>query len=112
MGQWQDTYVEARDDEVYVRGTRVTLESMVSFCLQGETPGELHEDFPSVSLAAVYGAVAFYLGHKAEVDTLLVEHKADYEARRAAAEAAEPERYAALRRRFAEIGPRPRVASR
>jgi hypothetical protein len=31
MGQWQDTYVEARDGEVYVRGAGVTLESMVSF---------------------------------------------------------------------------------
>jgi uncharacterized protein (DUF433 family) len=97
-----DPYVEARDGNLYIRGTRVQFESIIRYWQQGQTPDDLHRAFPSVPLAASYGAIAFYLGHQTEADAFLDASAAEWARLRAAAEAADPERYASLRRRFAE----------
>ena len=34
----------------------------------GESPETIQQQFPSLSLEQVYGAIAFYLGHQATVD--------------------------------------------
>lgn len=44
----------------------------------------------------VYGAIAFYLGHRGEIDRYLEAQERDYEGKRAAARAADPEFYARL----------------
>lgn len=97
-----DPYVEARNGNLYIRGTRVQFASIILYRQQGQTPEDLHRAFPSVRLAAVYGAIAFYLDHQAEADAFLEASAAEWARLRAAAEAADPERYASLRRRFAE----------
>lgn len=106
-----DPYVEMRNGGYYVRGHRVSLDSIVIFWQQGETPEELQKNFPTLKLAEVYGAIAYYLAHQAEIDHYLKEQKALYEAQRAAAEAANPEQYADLRRRVAEARKRLETSS-
>ena len=39
---------------IRVSGTRVTLDTLISFYLQGETPKDLHEGFPAVPLIPCY----------------------------------------------------------
>ncbi len=97
-----DPYIEMREGVYRIRGSNVSLDSIVIFWHQGETPEELQESFPTLTLAQVYGAIAYYLNHKSEIDQYLAESKAKYQEQRAAAEAADPERYAKLRQRFAE----------
>jgi hypothetical protein len=62
------------------------------------------QSFPVLTLEQVYGSIAYYLGHREEVDRYLAAQEQDYEERRAATRAADPEFYARLadaRRRLA-----------
>lgn len=92
-----EPYVQRRDGNVYIRGSRVTLESTVYLWLAGRTPEAIQQSFPSVPLAVVYGAIAFYLEHRDEMDAFFAETRSLDASRRAADERAAPERYARLR---------------
>lgn len=66
--------IPLRTDEhgtILVANTRVTLDSIVNFYLQGESPEDLHRGFPTVPLSDVYAVIAYYLAHRAEVDAYL-----------------------------------------
>jgi len=102
VNDYNDPYVEAREDNLYMRGTRVQFASIILYWQQGQTPEDLHRAFPSVRLAAVYGALAFYLDHQDEMDAFLTEYRARWKAAQAADEAAKPEVYEKLRRLLAE----------
>jgi uncharacterized protein (DUF433 family) len=64
-------HLEERDGVLYISGTRISLDSIVYAFLEGSSPESIREDFDGLSLAQVYGAIAFYLDHKAEVDSYL-----------------------------------------
>jgi uncharacterized protein (DUF433 family) len=68
-------HVEDRDGVYYIPGTRVSLDSIVYAFRQGSSPESIREDFEGLSLPHVYGAIAFYLDHQAEVDAYLVTRK-------------------------------------
>jgi uncharacterized protein (DUF433 family) len=74
-------YVEQRDGGYYVAGTRISLDSVVCAFNRGESPEQILEGYPLLgSLARAYGAIAFYLDHKAEVDQYLEEGVRQFEA--------------------------------
>ena len=54
-----------------VSGTRVTLDSIINYYLQGESPEDLHEGFPTVPLPDIYAVIAYYLTHRDELDAYL-----------------------------------------
>ena len=56
---------------IRVSDTRVTLDTLIAFYHQGETPEDLHEGFPTVPLADIYAVIAYYLTHQAEIDDYL-----------------------------------------
>jgi uncharacterized protein (DUF433 family) len=66
-GMAQD-YIEQRDSGYYIAGTRVPLDCIVFEFRNGASPESIRQTFPTLTLEQVYGAVAFYLGHQAEVD--------------------------------------------
>ena len=61
-------YIEQRNGGYYVAGTRVSLDSIVYSFRGGESPEGICQNFPSITLEQVYGAIAFYQGNQAEVD--------------------------------------------
>lgn len=61
-------YIEQRNGGYYVAGTRVSLDSIVYAFNAGESPETIRRNFSALSLEQVYGAIAFYLGHQAEVE--------------------------------------------
>jgi uncharacterized protein (DUF433 family) len=63
------------DGAVRVGPTRVTLDVVIGLFLKGETPDEIVEGFPTVTLADVYGTIAYYLRHRDEVDLFLREQE-------------------------------------
>ena len=77
----QDPHPVRLDAEGIARvgNTRVRLASVLFLHKQGATPEEIHERFPTVPLADVYASVAYYLHHRAEVDSYLAEHEAEAE---------------------------------
>jgi uncharacterized protein (DUF433 family) len=66
-------YIEQRHGGYYVAGARISLDSVVYSFNEGHSPEAIHEDFPSLKLAQIYGAIAFYLDHQAEIDKYLVD---------------------------------------
>ena len=61
-------YIDQRNGGFYVAGSRISLDSIVFAFQSGESPETIQKSFPSLTLEQVYGAIAFYLGHQAEVD--------------------------------------------
>ncbi len=54
-----------------VSGSRVTLETLIHAFQRGATPEEIAQEFPSVPLADVYTAIAYYLQNLEEVEAYL-----------------------------------------
>jgi uncharacterized protein (DUF433 family) len=54
-----------------IAGTRVSIDSVIHSFWEGATPEEICQDFPSLSLAQVYGAIAYYLKQRDKVDAYL-----------------------------------------
>src|SRR5215510_3100821 len=77
-------YIEFREGDYYVSGSRVLLESIVMEFLDGRSLESVQQSFPSLKLAEIYGAVAFYLDNQAEINSYLQQRSARYEAQRQA----------------------------
>lgn len=65
-------YIEQRDGNCYVVGTRISLDSIVHAFRRGESPETICQNFELLRLEEVYGAIAYYLANQAEVDAYLV----------------------------------------
>lgn len=48
--------------------SRVSLDSVIHGYWEGLSPEAIVDEFPSLTAAEVYGAIAWYLSHRAEVD--------------------------------------------
>lgn len=105
MNVTSQAYVQARDGNLYIGNSRVTLDSIILLWKTGHAPEAIHADFPSVPRAAVYGTIAHYLEHQDELDPYLREIEEMRQRQRASAEADDPVRYDQLRRRFANHPP-------
>jgi len=90
------TYVEQRDGVYVISGTRVSLDSIVYAFVGGQSAESIAQAFPVLTLEQVYGAIAFYLAHRNDVDRYLEAQRQDFEAKRAAARAADPMFYQKL----------------
>ncbi len=68
-------YIEEREGAFYVAGSRVSLASIIYSFRDGASPETIQQGFPSLSLAQVYGVIAFYLSHPQESEAYLQELK-------------------------------------
>ena len=90
-------YVEKREEGYWVAGTRVSLDSIVLAFLDGLSPETIvTECFPVLTLEQVYGAITYYLAHRAEIDRYLQQADAEFDALRQATRSADPQFYAKL----------------
>ena len=69
----RNEYVERRNGGFYVAGTRVSLDSIVYSFKGGDSPETIRQNFSSLTLEQVYGAITFYLAHEQEVDANIAE---------------------------------------
>lgn len=86
---------------VRVANTRVTLDTVVTAFLEGCTPEEIGEQYPSLHLSDVYWVIGYYLRHRDEVHAYLTERQHQAEQNRQEIE-----------RRFNPIGIRERLLAR
>ncbi|MCI0488780.1 MAG: DUF433 domain-containing protein [Blastocatellia bacterium] len=63
--------IQEKDGTVRVTGSRVTLDTVVGAFKKGATAEQIQDSFPSLSLQAIYGTIAYYLEHKADVEEYL-----------------------------------------
>lgn len=54
-----------------VGDSRVMLDSVIEAYLQGHSAETIQQQFPTVTLGAVYGAIAHYLKHQPAIDDYL-----------------------------------------
>ena len=61
------------DDQGAVRvgETRVLFDLVVRSYLRGDTPEDIVREYPTLSLADTYGAIAYYLQHRDQVEEYL-----------------------------------------
>lgn len=91
-------YVERNARGFRVVGTRVSLDSIVYAFLDGQTAEAIAQSFPALTLEQVYGAIAFYLANRQEIDAHLAAVRAEYETKRQAARNIDPMFYQKLAR--------------
>lgn len=72
-----DNYIEKHDRAWRIRDTRVSLDSVIYQFQQGRSPEAIQDAFPTLSLSQVYGAIAYYLDHRIELDSYLAHSGAD-----------------------------------
>ncbi|MGI8741248.1 MAG: DUF433 domain-containing protein [Bryobacteraceae bacterium] len=65
-------YIEERDGNYYVAGTRISLDSIVHAFRLGESPETICLNFELLRLEEVYGAIAYYLANQADMSAYLI----------------------------------------
>jgi uncharacterized protein (DUF433 family) len=89
--------VEKHDEGYWVTGTRISLDSVILAFLEGLSPETIvTECFPTLTLEQVYGAITYYLAHRADIDRYLEQADAEFEALREAIRSADPQFHAKL----------------
>ena len=75
----ESPYVEERDGCLYVAGSRVSLDSIVVNFQEGMSPSEISQAFPTVSLAKVFGVLAYYLDYESLISEYLHDAERSFE---------------------------------
>ena len=98
LAQWDD-------GSIRVRGTRVTLDTIVARWKCGDTLEEIHEGFPCLTLTQINDTIAWYFSNQIEADEYLEKRYAEAEKIRQTI-VSDPEykaRQAELHRRIAQL---------
>ena len=65
--------------QLRIAGTRVTVNQIAVWYLQGYTAEEIADQYPHISLAQVYAALAYYHANTHEVENALAQERAQAE---------------------------------
>jgi uncharacterized protein (DUF433 family) len=84
-------YVELRNGGYYVTGSRVSLASIIYEYRDGAAAETIRQNFPTLSLEQIHGAIAFYLGHQHETEGYLHELEKKWDELERTASPANPE---------------------
>jgi len=97
-------YIDQRNGGYYVAGTRISLDSVVYSFNRGNSAEAIQTGYPLLKRAQIYGAIAFYLDHQAEIDEYLARNQREFEADTIPLEQANPELWEKLQRARAGMG--------
>lgn len=90
-------YITKLENGAYrIADTRVSLDSVVYSYNRGNLPETIQRQFSSLTLAQVYGAIAFYLSNQTEINEYLRQGEIEYEQMRQTQREADPEFYARI----------------
>ncbi len=90
------TYVRKRDGIYRITGTRVALDSVIYAFLDGQSAESIAQSFPALTLEQVYGAIAYYLAQRDDIDAYLKARQAEFETQRQRARQRDPMFYQKL----------------
>ena len=62
---------KSADGVLLISGSRIPLDTIVFWFHRGATAEEIADKYPSLTLATVYGSIAYYLNHRDEIDAYL-----------------------------------------
>jgi uncharacterized protein (DUF433 family) len=92
----ETSYVMEVDGAYRITDSRVSLDSVVYDFLSGLSPESITDNYDTLTLEQVYGAITYYLAHRTEVDPHLKRNRAKFDALRLQARAAHPLLYQKL----------------
>ncbi len=75
----EKSYVTKIEDGYRLTGSRVSLDSIVYDWWNGLSPESIVENFETLTLEQVYGAIAFYLAYREEVDAQIRRHREKFD---------------------------------
>lgn len=93
-------HVQERGGEYYTANTRVPVGVVIAAWQRGDAPERIVQQFPSLSLADVYGVITYYLDHQGELDAHFDRLEREHEQARLASRAERPAYYADLGKRI------------
>ena len=96
MTQMETSYVMEVDGAYRITGSRVSLDSVVYDFLSGLSPESIADNYDTLTLEQVYGAITHYLAHHTEIDAHLRRNHAKFDDLRIQARAAHPLLYQKL----------------
>jgi uncharacterized protein (DUF433 family) len=70
-----------------ITGSRVSLDSIIHCYWEGMSPEGIVAAFPSLKAEQVYGAIAFYLRNRAEMDRYMEQQRLEWEEDKARSDA-------------------------
>ncbi|MGK7929187.1 MAG: DUF433 domain-containing protein [Spirulina sp.] len=73
------SYIEYRNNGYWIKETRISLDSVVYAFHNGQSPESIVRAFPLLTLEQVYGAIAFYLANRTEIDRYLEQEETAFE---------------------------------
>ncbi|MEP7339386.1 MAG: DUF433 domain-containing protein [Acidobacteriota bacterium] len=71
--------VDVRQNRPCVAGTRTTVHRIAAWYKMGESPEEIAREYPHLTLAGVYAALAYYHANQAEIEAELTADAAEEE---------------------------------
>src|SRR3954465_6061949 len=80
-------YVEQVGDGLRIRGSRVSLDSVVHGYREGQQVEQIAMDFPSLTFEQIHGAIAFYLHNRDALQNYFKAQEARWEELRLRSEA-------------------------
>jgi uncharacterized protein (DUF433 family) len=83
-------YVTETDGAYRIVGSRVSLDSVVYDFLSGFSPETIADNYDTLTLEQIYGAITYYLAHRTEVDARLKRNRVRFDALRLQARTAHP----------------------
>src|SRR5687768_17003815 len=96
-------YVEQRDGGYFIKGKRVSLDSIVYAYRRGQSPESIQRSFPLTTIEEVYGAIAYYLAHQPSIDEYLLKGEEEFDRMHAESRAAYPDWYDKMDRARKEL---------
>jgi uncharacterized protein (DUF433 family) len=89
-------YVAQTDGGYRIADSRVSLDSVVCDFLSGLSPEGIADNYDTLTLEQVFGAVTYYLAHQAEVDEHMRRNREKFEELRIRARSSHPLLYKKL----------------
>ena len=83
----ETSYVTNTDGSYKIAASRVSLDSVVYDFRSGLSPESIVDNYDTLTLEQVYGAITYYLAHRTEIDAHLQRNGAKFEALRQRARA-------------------------
>ena len=77
--------------DIRVGSTRVLLDLVIARFKQHSSPEQIHENFPTLTLADIYAVITYYLNNQDEVEAYLQHRREKGEALRRKIEAEQPQ---------------------
>ena len=75
----EESYIEQHDGGYWIKGTRISLDSVVYQFNEGAAPESIMRSFPLLNLEQIYGAITFYLSRRQDIDAYLAASEAEFD---------------------------------